>query len=73
MFTLDKRQTHVLYVEQCKELLLDPNNNFDPTTIWRILDDTNHRHNLAAPDHNVNTLTNNAAMRLNVPRANLER
>jgi hypothetical protein len=50
---------------------MDPNNDFDKTTIINIIDDTNQRHNREAPHRNVKTLVANAYNKLCIATSNL--
>jgi hypothetical protein len=73
--TLDRRQSHNITWELCDMPSVtdfDPDNNLNTATAQRIVEDTNQRHNREAPHHNVDALTNNTAMRLNIPRSNLD-
>jgi hypothetical protein len=72
LITLDKRQNHSIWFELYDENLIDLNNNFDANNIRRIIEDTNDRHNRAAPQHGVTTLTRNASDGLKIPLTDLE-
>ena len=71
MNTLDLRQNNPAYWRLTNLPDMDPNNDFDKTTIINIIDDTNQRHNREAPHRNVKTLVANAYNKLCIATSNL--
>lgn len=69
--TLDRRQNAAVHWRLTEQRDVDPNNDFDMTTIIRIVDDTNQRHNREAPHRNVGTLVANAYNKLCIATSNL--
>ena len=73
--TLDRRHGGILYFGLINgdiiDPRIDPNNDFDKTTIETILEDTNHRHNREAVNKNVTTLVANAYKHLCIATSNV--
>jgi hypothetical protein len=67
----DRRQNATAYWRLTEQRDVDPNNDFNMTTITRIIDDTNQRHNREAPHRNVKTLVANAYNKLGIATSNL--
>ena len=69
--TLDRRHGGILYFGLINGGIIDPNNDFDKTTIEMILEDTNQRHNREAVNKNVTTLVANAYKHLCIATSNV--